>query len=69
MPYRRPRVGLTKNERLTNRQYEAERKEQRAAARQAAKADRIARGIKGPEIEWPQPPIPAGVANSIGAAR
>jgi len=42
----------TKAERLSARQYQQERKEQRAEARRAAKADRIARGETGAPVGY-----------------
>jgi hypothetical protein len=68
MPYR-PLIAVTKLDKHLARQARQAKKADRADARREAKAERIARGEKGAPIEWPQPPIPAGVANSLGAAR
>ena len=67
MTWRAPHTS--KIDRAIAKDYRRGVKADRAAARREAKAERIARGEKGAPIEWPQPPIPAGVANSLGAAR
>jgi len=60
----------SKVDRLQARLYRQELKANRAEARRAAKADRIAAGIKGaPIADWEQPPVAAGIVHSLGVNR